>query len=69
MCDKGYAEVVPDEESSCPFALKRAISDCESSELVTNVINNAFYVDDLLASVKTIEEGHAVIRTCKGGWV
>ena len=51
--------------SSSAFALKRTAADCPGSALVEDTIMRSFYVDDLLKSVDSIENGVEVIHGVK----
>ena len=51
--------------SSSAFALKRTVADCPTSALVEDTIMRSFYVDDLLKSVDSIENGVEVIHGVK----
>ena len=47
--------------SSSTFALRRVVQDVSSSDLVCDTVNRAFYVDDMLKSVSSLDEAVEVI--------
>ena len=51
--------------SSSAYALRRTVLDTEVSPLVRDVINQNFYVDDLLCSVKTKREATEILQCVK----
>ena len=51
--------------SSTTFALRRCVEDTEVSQLVQDTVCRSFYVDDMLQSVRTLEEATEVIHGTK----
>ena len=51
--------------SSSTFALRRCVEDTEVSQLVQDTVCRSFYVDDMLQSVRTLEEATEVIHGTK----
>ena len=52
--------------SSSTFAMRRTIIDTAANTLVADTIQRSFYVDDMLKSVDTVEDGREVIRGTNG---
>ena len=51
--------------SSSAYALRRIIDDCSHGPLIADTILNAFYVDDLLKTVKSLDDARRVIHDTK----
>ena len=51
--------------ASSTYALRQSVKDFPCSDLVVNTVNDAFYVDDMLKSVQTTDDGLEVVDGTK----